>query len=109
MPRRSLLAAAAAAPAILPGLGRAQGTQRATLRLKWLPQTQFAGFYLAKARGYYAAEGIDLTINPGGPNLLTENLVASGADIFGLSGGPTASSRRARRACPSSASASRTS
>jgi NitT/TauT family transport system substrate-binding protein len=75
-------------PAILPGRGaRAQGTTKASLRLKWLPQTQFAGFYLAKARGYYEAEGIDLTINPGGPNLLTENLVATGADTFGLSGG----------------------
>ncbi|MBI0537988.1 ABC transporter substrate-binding protein [Roseomonas sp. KE2513] len=87
MQRRTLLAAATAAPAILPFLARAQGTQKATLRLKWLAQTQFAGFYLAKARGYYEAEGIDLTINPGGPNLLTENLVASGADTFGLSGG----------------------
>ncbi|WP_458097911.1 ABC transporter substrate-binding protein [Roseomonas sp. WA12] len=87
MQRRTLLAAAVATPAILPAISRAQGTQKATLRLKWLAQTQFAGFYLAKARGYYEAEGIDLTINPGGPNLLTENLVATGADTFGLSGG----------------------
>jgi NitT/TauT family transport system substrate-binding protein len=60
---------------------------KASLRLKWLPQAQFAGFYVALAKGYYKAEGIDLTINPGGPNLLTENLVATGADTFGLSGG----------------------
>lgn len=60
---------------------------KATLRLKWLPQAQFAGFYVAVAKGYYKAEGIDLTINPGGPNILAENLVASGADTFGLSGG----------------------
>ena len=65
----------------------AQAQERASLRLKWLAQTQFAGFYVALAKGYYKAEGIDLTINPGGPNLLTENLVASGADTFGLSGG----------------------
>ena len=85
MQRRSLLAgfgAALASPAL-----HAQTLTRASLRLKWLPQAQFAGFYLAKAKGYYAAEGIDLTINPGGPNLLTENLVATGADTFGLSGG----------------------
>jgi NitT/TauT family transport system substrate-binding protein len=60
---------------------------KASLRLKWLPQAQFAGFYVALAKGYYKAEGIDLTINPGGPNLLTENLVATGSDTFGLSGG----------------------
>ena len=82
MQRRTLLAALLAAPAV-----QAQTLQKASLRLKWLPQAQFAGFYLAKARGYYAAEGIDLTINPGGPNLLTENLVATNADTFGLSGG----------------------
>jgi NitT/TauT family transport system substrate-binding protein len=71
----------AAAPAA------AEDLTKASLRLKWLPQAQFAGFYVALARGYYKAEGIDLTINPGGPNLLTENLVATGADTFGLSGG----------------------
>lgn len=59
----------------------------ATLRLKWLPQTQFAGFYYALEKGYYKEEGIDLKINPGGPNLLGENLVATGADTFALSGG----------------------
>ena len=87
MNRRHLLTSLAAT-ATLPSFNvRAQTLSKASLRLKWLPQTQFAGFYLAKARGYYAAEGIDLTINPGGPNLLTENLVATGADTFGLSGG----------------------
>lgn len=75
-----LAAPALAAPA-------AKEPVKATLRLKWLPQTQFAGFYYAVAKGYYKEEGIDLTINPGGPNLLTENLVATGADTFGLSGG----------------------
>lgn len=64
-----------------------QDPVKATLRLKWLPQTQFTGFYYAQAKGFYKNEGIDLKINPGGPNLLTENLVASGADTFGLSGG----------------------
>ena len=65
----------------------AETLTKASLRLKWLTQAQFAGFYVAQAKGYYKAEGIDLTINPGGPNLLTENLVATGADTFGLSGG----------------------
>ncbi len=88
MNRRHLLASLAATAALpATGLQAQPSLTKASLRLKWLPQTQFAGFYLAKARGYYAAEGIDLTINPGGPNLLTENLVATGADTFGLSGG----------------------
>lgn len=56
------------------------------MRLKWLAQAQFAGFYVAEAKGYYAEEGIDITINPGGPNLNAETLVASGADQFAVAG-----------------------
>jgi NitT/TauT family transport system substrate-binding protein len=87
MNRRHLLAAIAAAVAIAQAAPAASEETKATLRLKWLPQAQFAGFYVAVAKGYYKAEGIDLVINPGGPNLLTENLVATGGDTFGLSGG----------------------
>lgn len=65
----------------------AQELTKASLRLKWLPQAQFAGYYYAHAKGYYKEEGIDLTLNPGGPNLVAENLVSSGADTFGISGG----------------------
>ncbi len=88
--RRNVLAALAAGVALLGGAmtaAPAADLTKATLRLKWLPQTQFAGFYVAVAKGYFKDEGIDLTINPGGPNLLAENLVATGADTFGLSGG----------------------
>jgi NitT/TauT family transport system substrate-binding protein len=42
---------------------------------------------VGKAKGFYEDEGIDLTINPGGPNLNADSLVASGADDFGLTGG----------------------
>lgn len=65
----------------------AQDKTKVSLRLKWLPQAQFAGYYVAQAKGYYGAEGIDLTINPGGPNIVAENLVASGSDTFGHGGG----------------------
>lgn len=87
--RRTLFAAFAAAAFGLQGLSpvSAQDLADASLRLKWLTQAQFAGFYVALEKGYYKDEGINLTINPGGPNLLTENLVATGADTFGLSGG----------------------
>jgi len=33
----------------------------------WVPQAQFAGFYLAKDRGYYREEELDVTILQGGP------------------------------------------
>ena len=40
--------------------------------------SSLAAEYVAKAKGFYEAEGLDLTINPGGPNLNGETLVASG-------------------------------
>lgn len=67
--------------------GGAMAQEKASVRLKWLTQAQFAGLYVAKEKGFYLAEGIDLTINPGGPNLNAEALVASGADQFGQGGG----------------------
>ncbi|WP_298929037.1 ABC transporter substrate-binding protein [uncultured Ramlibacter sp.] len=82
-----LALAAALTAAVLPVQAQTKEPVKASLRLKWLPQAQFAGFYVAQQKGYYKEAGIDLTINPGGPNLLTENLVATGADTFGLSGG----------------------
>lgn len=61
--------------------------EKVSVRLKWLAQTQFAGVYVARAKGYYKADGLDVTINPGGPNLNAESLVASGADTFAVGGG----------------------
>jgi NitT/TauT family transport system substrate-binding protein len=37
------------------------------VQLKWLPQAQFAGYYVAAAKGYYKEAGLDVTIKPGGP------------------------------------------
>ncbi len=103
--RRHVLAAVAAL--MLGAPASAAEPVKASLRLKWLPQAQFAGFYVAVQKGYYKAEGIDLTINPGGPNLLAENLVATGPTRSASRAGRTASSPPVTRACPSSASASR--
>jgi len=86
MTNKHLWAAFVAATVVATPLA-ASAQDKATLRLKWLAQAQFAGFYMAKEKGFYSQAGIDMTINPGGPNLQTENLVASGADTFGLSGG----------------------
>jgi NitT/TauT family transport system substrate-binding protein len=58
-----------------------------SIRLKWVAQAQFAGIYVAKAKGFYSDAGLDATINPGGPNINVETLVASGADTFGIASG----------------------
>jgi ABC-type nitrate/sulfonate/bicarbonate transport systems, periplasmic components len=39
------------------------------LQLQWTPQAQFAGYFAAAAKGYYAAEGLDVTMVPGGPDI----------------------------------------
>jgi len=58
--------------------------EKVSLRLQWLNQAQFAGFYMAKEKGYYQDEGLDVTINPGGQDYNAATLVASGSDDFGI-------------------------
>jgi NitT/TauT family transport system substrate-binding protein len=55
-----------------------------TLQLKWLPQAQFMGYYVAKAKGYYAAEGLDVTLLPGGPDIIPEQQVFNGVADIGV-------------------------
>ncbi len=62
---------------------RAQLT-KVTLQLKWVTQAQFAGYYAAKAKGYYKQQGLDVEIKPGGPDIIPETAVASGQAEFGL-------------------------
>ena len=59
------------ATALTLGLGLAAQSAAAadavTIQLKWVTQAQFAGYFVAKDKGLYEAEGLDVTINPGGP------------------------------------------
>jgi NitT/TauT family transport system substrate-binding protein len=47
------------------------------LQIKWVTQSQFAGYYVAKAKGFYEAEGLDVTIVPGGPTTPVPQQMAS--------------------------------
>lgn len=82
-----VLAAAVAGAALGLYPGRADADDKVSLRLKWLHQAQFAGYYVAREKGFYKEEKLDVTINPGGPQIVAENLVASGADDFAHGGG----------------------
>jgi NitT/TauT family transport system substrate-binding protein len=42
------------------------------LQLQWVPQAQFAGYFAAIDQGFYEAEGIDLTIVQGGPDVIPQ-------------------------------------
>lgn len=61
-------------------------TKKVSLRLKWLDQAQFAGYYLAKSQGLYKNGGLDVTINPGGPEISPVQMVVSKVDQFGITG-----------------------
>ena len=83
--RRRLVGAAAA---LAFGLGAAIATPAAhaadplTLQLKWVTQGQFVGYYVALAKGFYKAEGLDVTIKPGGPDINPDQVLAGGgADV----------------------------
>ena len=60
------------------------GLTHITLQADWYPQPEHGGFYNALVRGYYKDEGLDVTIQPGGPYVTVEQQVASGAAQFGM-------------------------
>ena len=71
----------------------AQAT-KVRLQLKWVTQAQFAGYYAAKAQGFYRAENLDVTIIPGGPDIVPEQVVAGGGAEFGIDWLPSLLSSR---------------
>lgn len=53
-----------------------------TLQTSWIPIVQFGGSYVADSEGYYEANGVEVDILPGGPDVDPLAAVASGqADI----------------------------
>jgi NitT/TauT family transport system substrate-binding protein len=60
-------------------------TEPVSLQLQWVTQAQFAGYYVALDKGWYREEGIDLTISPGGPDLVPADMVMAGTSDFGTS------------------------
>ena len=63
--------------------GSAHAADKVTLQLKWVTQAQFAGYYVAKAKGFYKDADLDVTINPGGPDVAPPQVIAGGgADVI---------------------------
>jgi NitT/TauT family transport system substrate-binding protein len=61
----------------------ASAADSVTLQLKWVTQAQFAGYYVAKDKGFYDEAGLDVTINPGGPDIAPPQVIAGGgADVI---------------------------
>jgi len=73
----------ALAGALALGASMAQAADNVTLQLKWVTQAQFAGYYVAKDKGFYDAENLNVTIKPGGPDVAPAQVIAGGgADVI---------------------------
>lgn len=70
------------------GCGKAEPPKKAPdevkLQLKWMHQAQFAGFYMAQEKGYYAKENIKITFLEGGQNVDIVGNIVSGKADFGI-------------------------
>lgn len=63
--------------------GSALAADDLTLQLKWVTQAQFAGYYVAKEKGYYDEVDLNVTIKPGGPDIAPAQVIAGGgADVI---------------------------
>ncbi len=71
------------ASAMLAGLAtQASAADKLALQLKWVADAQFAGYYVAQAKGFYRAANLDVTIKPGGPDINPSQVIAGGgADV----------------------------
>lgn len=66
------------------GSGSGGGAAEVRLQLKWVPQAQFAGYFVAQEKGFYKDEGLTVDIVPGGPDIVPEQQVANGAADIGV-------------------------
>ena len=79
--RKTVLGAIALAASL--AAGNAFAADPITLQLKWVNQAQFGGYFVAKDKGFYKDENLEVTINPGGPDIAPEQVIAGGnADVI---------------------------
>ena len=81
--RKLLSIMAGSALSLMSVAGMANAADDLTLQLKWVTQGQFAGYYVAKDKGFYEEEGLNITIKPGGPDIAPPQVIAGGgADVI---------------------------
>src|SRR5438876_10948761 len=71
------------APAPGPATATPKPPRHVSMRLGWLANSQYAGDFVALDKGFYKERGIDLRIDPGGPNIDPVSLTASGSNTIG--------------------------
>lgn len=55
------------------------------LQLQWVAQAQFAGYYAAVAQGFYEDEGLDVSIEEGGPDIVPIDALTAGDVDYAIS------------------------
>ncbi|QYK41475.1 MAG: ABC transporter substrate-binding protein [Paracoccaceae bacterium] len=83
--RRRLMSVATAAFGAGALVRPARAETRVALQLSWLHSVQFGGSYIAADRGYWREAGLEVALNPGGPNAPVEPPVVSGQALVGIS------------------------
>ncbi|MBN9305014.1 MAG: nitrate ABC transporter substrate-binding protein [Devosia sp. 67-54] len=74
--------AAVALSALLAGATGANAADALKLKLKWVPQAQFAGYYVAAQKGYYKDANLDVTIDAASTDVSpVQALVGGTADV----------------------------
>lgn len=65
--------------------GDSAGLDKVRLIEAWYAKGEDGGYFAALQQNYYKDKGIDMTIQPGGPEVSTMQLVAAGKAQFGIS------------------------
>lgn len=80
--RRCALLSLALVSTALTALAADTPLKKITIQLDWVPEPEHGGLYQAQAKGYFRAEGLEVTLIPGGPGAQVMPMVATGrADL----------------------------
>lgn len=60
------------------------GRTKVRIALNWFPEVEHGGYYEAVRKGFYAEEGLEVEILPGGPGAAVVQRVASGEVDYGV-------------------------
>jgi NitT/TauT family transport system substrate-binding protein len=61
------------------GGGQSGAPAKIRVQLSWIPDGQFAGYLMARDKGFYRDENLDVQLLPGGPNVNAVQQVVTGA------------------------------
>lgn len=77
----ALLATLFVLSALSPAYGEAP-LKKVSFMPQWIPQAQFAGYFVAQDKGFYRKAGLDVTLLPGGPGKSCFTSLAGGHVTF---------------------------